>query len=123
MVTGTSIADQRYRRRLSNVQSGTAPVWYLFDASRAIKPIVRQERENYDSQAVIAPNDPHVSMTDQYLYDVRTRVDAGFGLWHLAHASKAKLTEVNYDPAGVAMQMLRGDNKRGSDLMIDDEHQ
>lgn len=97
---------------VSNMVDGAETPWYLLDTSRAVRPLVWQERERYDFQQVTAPNDAQVFMTDQYLYGVRARVNAGFGLWQMAYASKAALTPENYAAARAAMQEFRGDSGR-----------
>lgn len=51
-------------------------------------------------------------MKDEYLYGIRARVNAGFGLWQLAFASQDTLTSANYGAARAAMMGLRGDQGR-----------
>ncbi len=97
---------------VSNVQAGSGPGWYLLDTSRAVRPIVWQEREAYDFQAKTSPTDDNVFMNDKYLYGVRARVNAGFGLWQLAFGSKAALTPANYALARAAMMDFRSDGGR-----------
>jgi len=97
---------------VSNVQAGSDPAWFLLDTSRAVKPLIWQEREKYDFQKVTSPTDSDVFMTDLYRFGVRARVNAGLGLWQLAFGSKAALTADNYAAARAAMQMLRGDQGR-----------
>ncbi|WP_457650344.1 Mu-like prophage major head subunit gpT family protein [Profundibacter sp.] len=97
---------------VSNVQTGTGPGWYLLDTSRAVRPIVWQERESYEFQAKTNPNDDNVFLKDEYLYGVRARVNAGFGLWQLAFGSKADLTPANYAAARAAMMDFRSDGGR-----------
>lgn len=97
---------------VSNMQAGTGPAWYLLDTSRAIKPLIFQLRETYDFQAMTAANNPHVFMTDEYVYGVRARVNAGLGLWQLAFGSKAPLNDANYALARQAMMTVRGDTGR-----------
>ena len=92
---------------VSNVQKGTGPAWFLMDTSRAIRPIIWQERDAYDFQAITRPNDSHVFMTDEHVYGVRARVNAGFGLWQLAFGSKAALTPENYRDARGHVAHLR----------------
>lgn len=102
-------------RLVSNMDDGGAspgPAWYLLDTSRPIKPIIWQEREKYDFQTVTNPADHRVFMTDKYLYGIRARVNAGFGLWQMAYASRKPLTAVNYELARMAMQRQRFDQQR-----------
>jgi phage major head subunit gpT-like protein len=101
----------------SNFQAPTDPEnpstpWFLIDASRMVRPLVFQEREDYRLQQVNQDSDHHVFMTDKFLYGVRARVNAGFGLWQLAFGSKKPLTKDNYEAARLAMQNLKGDEGR-----------
>lgn len=94
------------------MQAGTDPAWYLLDTSRFIKPMIWQEREAYQFEQVTRSEDGQVFMTDAYLYGIRARVNAGFGLWQMAYGSKAPLTAANYKAARTAMGNLRGDKGR-----------
>ena len=94
---------------LSNVQDGTGPAWYLLDLSRAVKPLIWQERVAYDLQAVTDPRTYSVVMSDEFIFAIRARVNAGLGLWQLAFASKAPLTPENYAAARAAMMEFTGD--------------
>ncbi|MDR0810035.1 MAG: Mu-like prophage major head subunit gpT family protein [Gemmobacter sp.] len=97
---------------VSNMQTGTEDAWFLLDTSRAMRPIIWQERADYEFQAITASDDPHVFMNDEYLYGVRARVNAGFGLWQLAYGSQAELTADNYASARAAMMDFRADGGR-----------
>lgn len=99
---------------VSNVDlsGGANPSWYLLDTSRQIKPLIWQKREDYEFQFINRPDDAHVFMKDEYLYGVRARVNAGFGLWQMAFKSNAPLTHHNYAAARAAMMVLRGDQGR-----------
>lgn len=88
---------------VSNMQAGTGPAWFLLDTTREIRPIIWQEREGYEFQAVDNAGDQSVFLTDKYLYGIRARVNAGFGLWQLAFGSKADLTPANYEAARAEM--------------------
>ncbi len=96
----------------SNFQSGSGAPWYLLDCSRAIKPLVYQERLPYKLTPLTDDGDDNVFWKDEYVYGVRARSNAGFGLWQLAFASKAQLTADNYEAARAAMMNLRGDEGR-----------
>lgn len=97
---------------VSNMQSGTDPAWFLLDVSRGVRPVIWQEREKYEFQSITAPNDSHVIMHDEYIYGVRARVNAGFGLWQLAFGSKAELNETNYAAARASMMNFKSDGGR-----------
>ena len=97
---------------VSNFQSGSSPAWYLLDTSRAVKPLIWQERETYDFQSLTASNDPHVFFNDEYVYGVRARVNAGFGLWQLGFGSQDTLDVANYAAARAAMMNFRSESGR-----------
>lgn len=96
----------------SNFQDGTGPAWYLLDTSRGVKPIIWQEREAYEFQSITDTNAKHVFMNDEYVYGVRARVIAGFGLWQLAFGTKADLTVQSYADARAAMMSFKSDGGR-----------
>lgn len=102
---------------VSNMQAGAEPAWFLLDTSRAIKPLVWQERVPFVFQNLVDPNDEQVFKLDEYLYGIRGRANAGFAPWQLAFGSKAELTAANYEAARVAMMGLRGDEGRPLGLM------
>ena len=54
----------------------------------------------------------YVFSTDRYLYGIRARVNAGFGLWQLAYGSKQTLNAANYAAARAAMMGLTADGGR-----------
>ena len=92
--------------------TGPFPAWYLLDTTRAIRPLIWQEREPYEFTQITRADDERVFMTDNYLYGVRARANAGYGLWQLAHASRAPLDEANYALARAAMMKRKGDKGR-----------
>lgn len=97
---------------VSNMQEGTSEPWFLLDTSRAVRPIIFQEREPYTFEGVTNPDDAQVFSTGKYLYGVHARVNAGFGLWQLAFGSKAELNAENYASAREAMMNVRSDGGR-----------
>ena len=97
---------------VSNVQTGSGAAWFLLDASRAVKPIIYQERAPPKFTALNQDSDENVFMHDEYLYGIRARYNVGYGLWQLAYASKADLTAANYEAARAAMMAFKGDGGR-----------
>lgn len=97
---------------ISNMQAGSGPASYLLDTSRAIKPMLWQTRVPFDFTALDADRDDNVFWKDEYIYGVRGRANAGFGLWQLAFGSKAELTATNYAAARAAMMKFKGDEGR-----------
>lgn len=98
--------------KMSNMQAGIAPAWFLLDTSRAVRPLIWQEREDYEFQALDESTSRHVFVNDEFLYGVRARVNAGFGLWQLGFGSKAPLTAENYAAARAAMMGFKSDGGR-----------
>ena len=92
--------------------------WFLMDTSRPLKPLIFQRRRDYRLQAKTdAGNSDHVFIKDEYLYGVDARVSAGFGFWQQAFASKAELTDANFDAAVQAMMSVRSDKDRPLGIM------
>ena len=73
---------------VGNFDDGAGPTWYLLDTSRAVRPIIWQEREKYEFQNVNRLNDERVFMTDNFLYGIRARVNAASacGSWPMPAA-------------------------------------
>lgn len=97
---------------VSNLQAGTEPAWYLLDTSRALKPLIFQERTTPELEAMTASNDEGVFTTDTYRYGIRYRCNAGFGFWQLAYKSKAALNATNFNAAMAAMMVIKADGGR-----------
>lgn len=93
---------------------GTDPgdAWYLLDVTRAIKPVIFQERVSPELQAMIDPDDEQVFMADEYRYGVRARSNVGFGFWQMAYKSQQPLTKDNYGAARTAMMNFKADGGR-----------
>ena len=86
--------------------------WYLLDVSRAIKPIIYQERTKPDLQQMTKADDEQVFTADEYRYGVRARNNAGFGFWQMAYKSQQPLNKTNYAAARTAMQSFKADGGR-----------
>ena len=98
---------------VSNIQAGSGTPWFLLDCSRPIKPLVWQERMPFNKLTTLDQDrDKNVFFDKEYIYGTDGRGDAGYGLWQLAHASKADLTAANFELARIAMAELRGDEGR-----------
>lgn len=65
--------------------------WYLFCTSRAIKPLIFQNRQAPNLVALTNENDDSVFLRKEYLYGVDTRCNAGYGLWQLAFGSTGEV--------------------------------
>ena len=96
----------------ANLQDGTGTPWFLLDTSKAIKPVIFQKRKEYTFVSMVLPTDEAVFSQKNYRYGVDARVNAGYGLWQLAYASKQPLTMDNYAAVRTAMLAIKGDNGR-----------
>lgn len=97
---------------VSNLQSGTGSPWYLLDCSRALKPLIFQERTTPELETLTSTQDEAVFMRDEYRYGIRYRCNAGFGFWQLAYKSKATLDAANFNAAMAAMMAVKADGGR-----------
>jgi phage major head subunit gpT-like protein len=89
---------------VSNFTPGANPSWYLFDTTLPIQPMLWGE---YVAPRVVAKTDPtsdHVFFKDEYLWGVRARGGAGYGLWQGAYRSKAALDAANFESAVTSMR-------------------
>lgn len=92
---------------VSNLTAGAATPWYLMDCKQPIKPMVYQERHPFIFESLTNNEDAHVFMKGEFVYGVRGRSNAGFGLWQLAHCSKAALDATSFEAARTAMSAIR----------------
>ncbi|TIX53705.1 MAG: hypothetical protein E5V28_29190 [Mesorhizobium sp.] len=95
---------------VSNFTAGAGPAWFLVDDTRVIKPMVFQKRKPFKLVPMDRETDTNVFMKGQFMYGVDGRCNAGFGLWQLAHMSKADLTPANFQAAREAMAAIRKKN-------------
>lgn len=104
---------------VSNMQAGSGTPWFLLDTSRALKPLIWQERIAPRFASLDRPEDENVFMRKEFIYGADARGNAGFGLWQLAFGSKADLTPDNYEAARAAMMALKGDEGRPLNIKPD----
>lgn len=95
---------------VSNMQSGSGAPWFLFDTSRAIQPLIFQERRAVEFTSKTALTDDNVFMAKQFVYGCDGRWSAGYGLWQLAFASKAALDSTAFNAARQSMESLKKAN-------------
>jgi phage major head subunit gpT-like protein len=97
---------------MSNNGGGTGAAWYLLDTSKAIKPLILQERRAAQFIALNNANDDHAFKNNEYLYGVDGRWNSGFALWQLAYGSKQPLTVAAFEAAMDAMCSFKSDGGR-----------
>ena len=98
---------------VSNMGGGAAAPWFLLDTSRALKPLIFQNRR---SMQFVKKDDPTKSDAvfekNQYMYGVDGRCNTGFGFWQMAYGSKQPLDKAAFRAARTAMMKMKGDNGR-----------
>lgn len=97
---------------VSNFTDGANDPWYIMDLSQPIKPFIFQDR----APAAITPktnmSDDNVAYEDEFHWLAKRRCAVGFGAWQMVYASKAALTEANYEAASAAMNSMMGPKGR-----------
>ncbi|HEX9844038.1 MAG TPA: Mu-like prophage major head subunit gpT family protein [bacterium] len=96
----------------SNSGGGGGTPWFLFDAMKALKPMIFQVRRDYDFKMMTRPDDENVFMRDTYRYGVDARVNVGFAFWQQAYGSKQTLDKNAYAAAREGMMGLKSDEGR-----------
>lgn len=88
---------------VSNDGGGTGSPWFLMDCSRAMKPVILQERKPFALTSLDALDDENVFMRNKFIHGVDGRCNVGFGLWQLLYGSKEPLTAARFKAAYEAM--------------------
>lgn len=91
---------------------GNGPLWFVLDTSRAIKPLIFQDRKKPNFVAMTAETDPNVFSKSEFVYGVDSRCNVGFGFWQMAYASNQPLTADNVWAAINAIEQCKGDGGR-----------
>lgn len=97
---------------VSNDLGGLGTAWYLLDTSRAVKPIIYQERRAPELVARVNLNDESVFTDNEFQFGASIRSNVGFGLWQLAVRSGQALDATNYAAARQAMREFKADGGR-----------
>lgn len=97
---------------VSNMQAGAGTPWFLMDTSRALKPLIYQNRKGAEFVAKDDPEDENVFHRKEYVYGVDSRCNVGFGFWQMAFGSKDDLTPENFGAARASMMSLKNDEGR-----------
>lgn len=87
----------------------TGEPWFILDCSRAIKPIIYQDRKMPSLVSMTKNDDEAVFMSREFRYGVDKRCAVGFGFWQMAFGMKKQLTSDNLWEAIQAMRAIEGD--------------
>lgn len=97
---------------VSNTGGGAGSPWFLIDDSRALKPVIFQERKKPQFVAMDDPTAENVFRRKQFQYGVDARYNVGFGFWQYAYGSKQTLNAAAYSAARTALMEMKGDHGR-----------
>ncbi|MEX5875052.1 Mu-like prophage major head subunit gpT family protein [Providencia hangzhouensis] len=86
--------------------------WFVLDCSRAIKPVIFQQRKAPELVAMDKVDDEQNFMRKLIRYGVDTRCEAGYSFWQLAYAGKAALNADNVWNVIQAMRSFKSDGGR-----------
>jgi phage major head subunit gpT-like protein len=84
--------------------------WYLLDTTRALRPLIYQDRKAMQFTAMTKLDDEAVFTAKQFRYGVDCRANGGYGFWQMAYCSTKPLTAANI---WAAIQEMRGFNADG----------
>ncbi len=98
---------------VANTDGGAGNPWFLLDVSRAIKPIILQERRGFgDIVARDKVTDDNVFDLNEFRYGVDARYNVGYGFWQFAWGSKQALAAGTYKTARTSLMGMKGDHGR-----------
>lgn len=91
----------------ANYASGGSPVWFLFDVSQMLKPVIFQRRRPYVVIPKFSMTDPQVFWNKEFQWGVDGRDNCGFGIWQLGFMSTQAPTVENILAARNTMATYR----------------
>lgn len=93
----------------TDANPGNGPTWFLIDDTRALKPILFQDRKPFQFVAKDRVDDENVFSRKEFLYGIDARRNVGFGFPQFAWGSMLALNAANYSAARANMRGLVGD--------------
>lgn len=109
-VDGTGTAESVSNLDVPGASPG--PAWYLLDTTRAIKPLIYQERKAPVFTAMTRLDDESVFTSNLFRWGVDSRGNVGFGFWQMAYCSRQALDATHYGNARAAMASFKADGGR-----------
>lgn len=98
---------------VANTDGGNGTPWFLLDTSRALKPLIFQERKKFTNLVRMdQETDEAVFTKKEFRYGLDGRCAVGFGFWQMAWGSKQTLDEAHYEAARVGLSTMKGDYGR-----------
>lgn len=96
----------------SNDMGGAGTAWYVLDNSRALKPMIFQQRKSANFVAKDRETDDNVFDRNEFRYGIDTRDNVGYGFWQMAVRSGQTLDEAGLTAAITALTSRKGDYNR-----------
>jgi len=97
---------------VANTDGGVGTPWFLLDDTRALKPILYQQRKSFEFVAKDNPDDDNVFDKAEFKYGVDGRSNVGYGFWQFAWGSQQTLDKAAYKNARESLMAMKGDNGR-----------
>lgn len=90
----------------------TGPAFYLLDCSRAIKPIIYQDRRKAELIAQTKIDEGRAFTDNEFVFGASARRNVGYGFWQMAYMMNAPLTLDNLWHGWSAMRAFTADGGR-----------
>ena len=110
--TGSAVSVSNQDIPTLGENQSALPAWYLLDTSRALKPLIFQNRKSPEFTLMTRPDDERVFMSGEYRYGVDTRCNVGFGFWQMAYKSCQPRDDAHYAAARAEMSSQKADGGR-----------
>ena len=107
----------------SNDMGGAGTAWYVLDNSRALKPMIFQNRKSANFVAKDRETDDNVFDRAEFRYGIDARNNVGYGFWQMAVRSGQALDEAGLTAAITALTSRKADygrplGLRGTHLLV-----
>ncbi len=96
-------------QNVANTDGGGSASWFLMDVSRALKPLIFQNRKPFEFVSKDRVTDDNVFSNREFIYGSDGRNNVGFGFWQFAWGSKQTLDGAHYATARAALAGMKGD--------------
>ncbi|EOV2382872.1 Mu-like prophage major head subunit gpT family protein, partial [Escherichia coli] len=70
----------------------SGPAWYLLDCSRAIKPLIYQDRRKAELVAQTKVDEGRAFTDNEFVFGASARRNVGYGFWQMAYMMQSPLT-------------------------------
>lgn len=96
----------------SNGEYYKGPAWYLLDCSRAVKPLIYQDRRKAELVAQTKVDEGRAFTDNEFVFGASARRNVGYGFWQMACMMQTPLTLDNLWFAWSAMREFTADGGR-----------